>query len=69
MSVMVEPGSAGELDVVDARRRLAAAAEDAKRLEERGDGFAALEAWKRYELIERAIAAHERRQRVRTAAR
>jgi hypothetical protein len=63
MSVMTDPPSAPELDVAAARRRLAAAAEEAKRLEEQGEGFAALDAWKRYELIANAIAAHERRAR------
>ncbi len=63
MSVMTDRAS--ELDVATARLRLAATAEEAKRLEEAGEGFAALEAWKRYELIANAIAAQERRQRAR----
>ncbi len=53
-----------ELDVADARRRLADAAATAKALEDRGDGQAANAAWERYELINRALEAYERRERV-----
>lgn len=52
-----------ELDVEDAQRRLAAAAEEAKRHEDAGEGWAANEAWKRYTLIKGAIDAQERKQR------
>jgi hypothetical protein len=51
---------ASELDLDDARRRLAEAAEEAKRLEDQGAGFAAFDAWERYQLIANAIAAQER---------
>jgi hypothetical protein len=53
-----------ELDLDDAKRRLAEAAERAKQLEEAGDGFAAGAEWERYQLIADAIEAHERRARV-----
>jgi hypothetical protein len=70
--VALSAASTPALDLDDARRRLAAAAEEAKRLEAQGAGFAALEAWKRYELIANAIGAQERRrgvaQRLRTPA-
>jgi hypothetical protein len=49
-----------ELDIEDARRRLLVTAEEAKQLEDRGDGWAANEAWERYLDIEAAIAAQER---------
>jgi hypothetical protein len=49
-----------ELDLSDARRRLAEAARDAKRLEDSGHGLEANAAWERYELIRGAIAAQER---------
>ena len=52
--------SAAELDVADAIERRERAAATAKRLEEDGDGWAALAAWKEYELISTAIAAQER---------
>lgn len=52
-----------ELDLEDARRRLAASAEDAKRHEEQGEGLAAMAAWKRYELISAAIEAQARSER------
>jgi hypothetical protein len=55
--------SGTELDLDDARRRLAAAAEDAKRHEERGEGWAAMAAWKRYEMISAAIEAQARSER------
>lgn len=53
-----------ELDIEDARRRLADTGEEAKRLEEAGDGWGANGAWKRYLLIKGAIEAHERTERV-----
>jgi hypothetical protein len=53
-----------ELDLDDARRRLAEAAEEAKRLEDAGEGFAANAVWERYQLIADAIEAQERRARV-----
>ncbi len=46
-----------ELDLADAQRRREEAAERAKRLEEQGDGWAAMAAWKEYELIGAAIEA------------
>ena len=52
-----------ELDVADARRRLAEAAEEAKRLEDSGQGFEANEAWKRHLLIKGALEAQERKER------
>lgn len=52
--------SSAELDVADAIERRDRAAATAKRLEEAGEGWAALEAWKEYELISAAIAAQER---------
>lgn len=52
-----------ELDVNDARRRLADAAEEAKRLEEAGQGWEANEAWKRYLLIKGALESQERKER------
>lgn len=57
---MREQSPPPELDLEDARRRLASAAEEAKRLEDAGAGFDAHEAWSRYELIRGAIAAQER---------
>jgi hypothetical protein len=57
-----------ELDLENARRRLAEAAEEAKRLEEQNAGFAVFEAWDRYQLIANAIAAQERDARARTEA-
>jgi hypothetical protein len=53
-----------ELDIVDARRRLLETADEAKRLEDAGDGWAANEAWEKYLTIEGAIAAHERLERI-----
>ncbi len=53
-----------ELDVADARRRLLETADEAKRLEDAGDGWAANEAWEKYLTIEGAITAHERLERV-----
>jgi len=53
-----------ELDLDEARRRLSAAAAEAKRLEEAGDGYAANAAWIRYQLISDAIEAHERVERI-----
>jgi len=50
-----------ELDVEDARRRLAEAAEEAKRLEGAGAGWEAHAAWKRHQLIKGALEAQERR--------
>jgi hypothetical protein len=61
---MTAPRPERELDVIRARERLEAAAEEAKRLEDEGVGFAAGEAWERYELIKKAIAAQERSERV-----
>lgn len=49
-----------ELDVADAIERRDRAAATAKRLEEVGEGWAALAAWKEYELISTAIRAQER---------
>jgi hypothetical protein len=57
-------GRSEELDLAEARDRLEAAAEEAKRLEEEGAGWEANAAWKRYELIKGAIAAQERRARL-----
>jgi hypothetical protein len=51
-----------ELDLEDARRRLAEAAEDAKRLEDAGAGWQANEAWKRHLLIKGALEAQERKE-------
>ena len=51
-----------ELDVADAIERRDRAAVMAKRLEDAGDGWAALAAWKEYELISSAISAQERSQ-------
>jgi hypothetical protein len=56
MLTMNEP----EMDVADAIARREHAAEQAKRLEDEGDGWAALAAWKEYELIAAAIDAQER---------
>jgi hypothetical protein len=53
-----------ELDLADARRRLRAAAGEAKRLEDAGQGFEANREWERYELIRGAIEAQERTARV-----
>lgn len=53
-----------ELDIDDARKRLLEAAEEAKRLEDAGEGWAANEVWERYLTIEGAIAAHERMERL-----
>ena len=55
---------ASELDLDDARRRLLAAGEEAKRLEDAGAGHEANAAWQRYELIRGAIEAQERSARV-----
>lgn len=55
-----------DLDVAAARQRLEEAAEEAKALEERGEGIAAHEAWQRYQLIADAIEAHDRRARIAT---
>jgi hypothetical protein len=55
-----------EIDLAEARRRQYAAAEEAKLLEDRADGFASLAAWERYELITNAIEAQERSARART---
>lgn len=52
------------LDVAKARRRLADAAAEAKRLEEKGSGHDAQAAWERYQVISDAIEAHERRARL-----
>ena len=52
-----------ELDVANARRRLAEAAEEAKRLEDAGEGWKANEAWKRHLLIKGALEAQERKER------
>jgi hypothetical protein len=49
-----------ELDLVGAIERRDRAAATAKRLEADGEGWAALAAWKEYELISAAIAAQER---------
>lgn len=49
-----------ELDLADAIRRRDAAAAKAKHFEEQGEGWAALDAWKEYELISAAIQAQER---------
>jgi len=55
---------APELDLADARRRLLAAGEEAKRLEDAGQGREANAAWERYEIIRGAIEAQERSARV-----
>lgn len=52
-------------DREDAERRRDEAAEEAKRLEDAGDGHAAGAAWERFERIRGAIAAQERIARVR----
>ncbi|HEX4837777.1 MAG TPA: hypothetical protein VFV03_04545 [Solirubrobacteraceae bacterium] len=52
-----------ELDIEDAKRRLLVTAEEAKRLEEGGDGWAANEVWEDYLDLEAAIAAQERSMR------
>ena len=57
------PNRAPELDVEDARRRMLETAEEAKRLEDAGEGWAANEAWERYLDLEGAIAAQERSER------
>ena len=49
-----------ELDVEDATRRMLEAAEEAKRLEDAGDGWAANETWELYLGIKAAIAAQAR---------
>ncbi len=64
MTAMITPPPGAELDVGDARRRLHAAAQEAKHLEDAGRGFEANAAWERYELIAGALEAHERRARV-----
>lgn len=64
MIVMTTPSRGAALDVEDARLRLRAAAEEAKRLEDAGRGFEANAAWERYELIAGALEANERRARV-----
>jgi len=63
MGGMTDNGT--ELDLDAARQRLAAAAEEAKRLEEQNAGFAVFEAWDRYQVIANAIAAQERDMRAR----
>jgi hypothetical protein len=63
MACMATPDRRPELDIEDAQRRMRAAAEEAKRLEDAGRGFAANAAWERYRLIGQAIAAQERRAR------
>lgn len=55
---------APELDLEAARRRLATAATEARRLEEQNARFAVFDAWDRYQLIASAIKAEERRRRV-----
>lgn len=49
-----------ELDVAAAKRQMLDAAEEAKRFEDRGKGWAANEAWERYLTIKSAIAAQAR---------
>lgn len=66
MRAMVPLRPADELDIEDARRRLAEAAARAKRLEDANAGFAVFEAWEHYQLIANAIAAQERDQRAQT---
>ena len=56
MFTMTEP----ELDLVDAAERRDRAAAKAKQLEEHDDGWAALQAWKEYELISAAIEGEKR---------
>jgi hypothetical protein len=63
MSTLPTPNKTPELDVEDARRRMLETAEEAKRLEDAGEGWAANEAWERYLDLEGAIAAHERSER------
>lgn len=53
-----------ELDIEDARRRLLVTAEEAKRLEDVGDGWAANDAWEHYLTLKNAIAAQERVARI-----
>lgn len=62
---MAEP----ELDLVDAVQRRDLAAARAKQLEEQGEGWAALEAWKEYELISAAIEGQERSEKAAARAR
>lgn len=63
MSTLPTPNKTPELDVEDARRRMLETAEEAKRLEDAGEGWAANEAWERYLDLEGAIVAHERSER------
>jgi hypothetical protein len=56
--------TAPELDIEDAKRRMLVVAEDAKRLEDAGDGWAANDVWEHYLTLEKAIAAQERVARV-----
>jgi hypothetical protein len=49
-----------ELDVAEATRRMFDAAEEAKRLEDAGEGWAANETWELYLGIKAAIAAQAR---------
>ncbi len=58
-----------ELDVANAIERRDRAAARAKYLEEDGEGWAALAAWKEYELISAAISAQERSQAAEARAR
>jgi hypothetical protein len=60
MSTLPKPNKIPELDVEDARRRMLEAAEEAKRLEDAGEGWAANEMWELYLGIEAAIAAQAR---------
>jgi hypothetical protein len=49
-----------ELNVVEAKQRMLDVAEEAKRLEDAGEGWAANEAWELYLGIKAAIAAQAR---------
>ncbi|MFI4991831.1 MAG: hypothetical protein ACHQHO_13075 [Solirubrobacterales bacterium] len=60
MSTLPKPDRTPELDVEDARRRMLETAEEAKRLEDAGEGWAANEMWELYLGIEAAIAAQAR---------
>jgi hypothetical protein len=53
-----------ELDLIDAQRRMGQVAEEAKRLEDDGDGWAANDAWEHYLTLKNAIAAQERVARI-----
>jgi hypothetical protein len=49
-----------ELDIADAKRRMLHTAEEAKRLEDAGQGWEANDAWENYLTIKNAITAQQR---------